>query len=138
MTLYVNATTITVQSYVCNDTNTIIDEPVFTPGQYFCICVGPEYDEDNTNYNVSGFKLTICSNNNGKSWNLVRNYITDPLTDIDDGADGNGIRAIQSMVTPGFMDKGNLKFTCEGLVTLDYYINGSSSTKQGSRHTRGR
>ena len=95
MMLYVNAT-ITVQSYVCDDTNTIIDEPLFSLGQYFCICVGPEYDED-INYSVSGFKSMICSNN-GKSRNLVRNYITDPLTDIDDGADGNGIHAIQSMV----------------------------------------
>ena len=36
------------------------------------------------------------------------------------------------------MDYGNSKFTCEGLVTLDYYSNGSSSTKQGSRHTQER
>ena len=135
MTLDVNAT-ITVQSYVCNDTNTIIDEPVFSPGRYFCICVGPEYDED-INYSVSGFKSMICSNN-GKSRNLVRNYITDPLTDIDDGADGNGIHAIQSMVISGFIDDGDSKFTCEGLVMLEYYSNGSSSTKQGSRHTQER
>jgi len=132
MNLDVNATA-DVKSYICDDDNAIIEQPVFGPGQYFRICVGPEDDEDD-NYSVSGFKALICSND-GETRNLVQNYATDPLTNIDNEADQNGVRAIRSMVTPGFMDQGNSKFTCEGLVTLDYEDGSRRSSRILSEQT---
>jgi hypothetical protein len=127
----VNAT-INMKSYICDDENEIVDRPVFGPGEAFSICVGPADDVDDDNYSVEDFKTLICKNE-GETRHLVKNYFPDVLTTVDSEADEDGVRAVRSVVTPGFIDQGENKFFCEGEVSLSY--DDEEEEGQGRRRT---
>jgi hypothetical protein len=127
----VNAT-INMKSYICDDDNEIVDRPVFGPGEAFSICVGPADDVDDDNYSVEDFKTLICKNE-GETRHLVKNYVPDVLTAVDSEADEDGVRAVRSVVTPGFIDQGENKFFCEGEVSLSY--DDEEEEGQGRRRT---
>lgn len=127
----VNAT-ITMKSYICDDENEEVDRPVFGPGEAFSICVGPADDVDDDNYSVEDFKTLICKNE-GETRHLVKNYVPDVLTTVDSEADEDGVRAVRSVVTPGFIDQGENKFFCEGEVSLSY--DDEDEEGQGRRRT---
>ncbi|OEU14562.1 hypothetical protein FRACYDRAFT_241110 [Fragilariopsis cylindrus CCMP1102] len=124
----VNAT-ITMNSYICDDENVEVDRPVFGPGEAFSICVGPADDD---NYSVEDYLTLICKNE-GETRHLVKNYVPDVLTTVDSEADEDGVRAVRSVVTPGFIDQGENKFFCEGEVSLSY--DDEDEEGQGRRRT---
>jgi hypothetical protein len=127
----VNAT-INMKSYICDDDNEIVDRPVFGPGEAFSICVGPADDVDDDNYSVEDFKTLICKNE-GETRYLVNNYVPDVLTIVDREANEDGVRAVRSVITPGFRDQGENKFFCEGEVSLSY--DDDEEEGQGRRRT---
>ncbi|OEU10386.1 hypothetical protein FRACYDRAFT_247439 [Fragilariopsis cylindrus CCMP1102] len=120
---------ITMKSYICDDKNVEVESPVFGSGEAFSICVGPADEVKDDNYSVENFMTLICKNE-GETRYLVKNYERDVLTTVDSAADEDGVRAVRSVVTPGFISEDEDKFICEGEVLLSY-----DGKVQGRRRT---